>query len=135
MRAEKLFRYISKNQRKFNKEEKEKLQRLNEYAWIPTTNKKFEYPNRTYIDKKISYLVENKVSFISFSVRKDDPIMQLLKMPAEPFIEDVVNYLLDHSADINTKKDRRVDYRIYQYLTNKVKIDDESVDKLLSHCE
>jgi hypothetical protein len=131
MSAEKLFRFISKNIKKFNKEEKEELQRLNEYRWIPTTKKDFEYPNKTYINKKISHLVGNETPFISLSVKKDDPLVQLLKMPSEPFVKDVVNYLLSHIAEINTESDRKVDYRLYQYLNNKNKdIDEKLIDKL-----
>ncbi len=131
VRAEKLFRFISKNLGKFNKEEKEELRELNEHGWIPTTKKDLGYPNKVYIDKKISHLVGNTVSFISFLVKKEDPFVQLLKMPTEPFVEDVVIFLLSHNAGINTRKDWKVDYRIYQYLNNEVKdINEELADKL-----
>lgn len=131
VRANRLFRFISKNFRRFNKE---KLEELNSYKWIPTTNSYFELPEKTYVDKKFVYLLGTNSSFISFPVKKDNPLAKLLKMSSEPHVEDVISHLLDHNTDIDTTKARGVDFRIYEYLNSKVQqINRELINKLANN--
>lgn len=131
LKAEKLFRFISKNLRNFDKEEKKELEYLKYHKWIPTIRNEIEYSDETYIDRKITHLVGSEVPLISFSVKKSDPLVRFLEMQTKPSMEDVVNYLLGHNVEVNKVEDRKVDFRIYKYLTDNVEdLDDELIEKL-----
>lgn len=131
VRAERLFRFISKNLRKLDEDEKQELKQLNYRRWIPTTNKDLEYPDDTYVDGRISHLVGSEPSFALFSVKRNDPLAQLLEMPTEALVKDVVEFLVGHRAENNGQTDRKVSYRIYRYLNDKVEaIDEKLADRL-----
>jgi len=131
VKAENLFRFISKNLRNFGKEEKEELKKLKWEKWIPTIMNEIESPGKIYIDRKIHFLVGRNVPFILFSVKKDDPLVRFLDMPIKPSMEDVVNYLLSHSVEVNKEEGQKVDFRIYKYLNDNVEdLDDELIEKL-----
>jgi len=131
VKTEKLFRFISKNLRKFDKEEKKELEYLKYHKWIPTIRNEIEYPDETYIDRKITHLVGSEVPLISFSVKKGDPIVRFLDMLTKASTKDVVNYLLGHNVEVNKEEDWKVDFRIYKYLNDNVEdLDDELIEKL-----
>ena len=131
VKTEKLFRFISKNLRNFDKEEKKELEYLKYHKWIPTVRNEIEYPDETYIDRKITHLVGSEVPLISFSVKKGDPLVRFLEMQTKPSMEDVVNYLLGHNVEVNKVEDRKVDFRIYKYLNDNFEdLDDELIEKL-----
>jgi hypothetical protein len=114
--ATRLFEFVSRNLEAFSEEERVELKELNNYQWIPCETKSLDFPDATYVDKGIKHLVGGRRSFTLLSVDNDDPLVQLLEMPTEPIVDDVVDYLLDHCSEINRNADRQVDHRIYKYL-------------------
>ncbi len=131
-RAKELFELVSTNIDDLTEQERSKLrEELVGLKWISTTSRVLEYPDCTYIDKGIRHLVGDKAPFLSFRVKKSDPLVKLLDMPSEPDLEDICSHLLNHSADVNNEADRKVDFRIYEYLNkNAHRLDSELGEEL-----
>jgi len=131
LRAERLFRFIGKNFKKISTANKWDFRELSVIQWMPTTNNHLDYPNRIYVDKKLSCLVGYRPSFLSFHVTKGNPLVESLNMHVRPVIADVVNHLMDHRAISSTDRDKKVDPRIYEYLNQNANlIGSDQADKL-----
>lgn len=120
-KAEKLFKFTSKYLKNFIKTDIEKLKELKNFKWVPSTNKNFESPENLYVDRKISVLVGNNVPFVSFFVRRNDALVNLFKIRKTPKVKDVVDHLLNHAKENNKIKDKRVNFKIYDYLDKNIK--------------
>ena len=123
--------FLKLNWKKYYMKRKDELHLLKEIAWIPTNQKKLSVPHKIYIDKAIKPIVGDSAAFLAFQVPPKDPIVRFLNLPKEPFLEQVVEYLLSHSRNINNSRDMAVDFQIYNYLDRKAtKLSPDSKDKL-----
>jgi len=126
-RTEGLFKFLSKRIKNYSDASGELWDRLNLHKWIPTTANCLEYPRLTYVDTTIRHLVGKGAHFVSFVVKVDDPLVGHLKMLTKASPADVINYLLQHRASGSGGKDKRVDFRIYEYLDHDAEVIGENL--------